>query len=87
MDRLRQFATPTAILVGSVLIAMALLFGGRYQTIDSGFPPIVWRLDRFTGEVAACDWRSGRCVNLSPPPRQRSFTFEEATKGNPFMEP
>jgi hypothetical protein len=48
-------ATPLAILIGSAIIATAIIFTFRWEiALGSGHPPVV-RLDRWTGTVTACN--------------------------------
>jgi hypothetical protein len=47
------YTVAAAILVSGALIAAAVLFVGRWEVIASG--PRMYRLDRWTGAVAACN--------------------------------
>lgn len=54
--------TPWAILAGALLIASAILFSHRWEIgVAAGQ---VYRLDRWTGTVVSCNWRSSDGGNL-----------------------
>lgn len=47
--------TPVAVVVGSAIVAVAILFAFRWEVaMGSGTPPVI-RLDRWTGKVAICN--------------------------------
>lgn len=49
---MKERVLPAAILAIGIALA-AFLFGGRYSMVRDG-SNIVWRLDRYTGDVWAC---------------------------------
>jgi len=44
--------TPTAIIAAAIILAAAVMFVSRYQV--SGVGTVVYRLDRWTGNVDVC---------------------------------
>jgi hypothetical protein len=50
---MRTPSTPVAILLSSVLIALALTFGSRFQITPTS-DGVALRIDRLTGNVDAC---------------------------------
>jgi hypothetical protein len=62
---------PLAILIGSAVIAGAVLFTFRWEVALGGGQPPVVRLDRWTGAVTAC--------NIDPSARQY------AKSGDPIL--
>ena len=53
-----------ATLIAGVVIAVAILFAFRYEI--SAATGVVYRLDRWSGQITACELSGGPCAALGP---------------------
>jgi hypothetical protein len=51
--------TGQALFLVGVLALVLVAVLGRYETRGDGFNGVIWRVDRWTGEVALCSWNAG----------------------------
>ncbi len=63
MDQFKQLAVPGAIAFAGLLVATALLLGGRFETRQT--VNVLWVTDRLTGHVTYCVFPAGEAT--SPP--------------------
>jgi hypothetical protein len=47
-----------AFLLGVLALVLVAVLG-RYETKRDGFNGAIWRVDRWTGEMALCSWGDG----------------------------
>jgi hypothetical protein len=59
-------------LAAVALVTVAVL--GRYETRGDNFSGVIWRVDRWTGEVVLCSWGAANPFCSKFPPPQRPTT-------------
>jgi hypothetical protein len=57
-----QMRIPIAIVIAGVLIAAAVLIAQRWEI--SAATGVVYRLDRWTGDILACELNPGPCYHM-----------------------
>lgn len=74
-----------ALLVSAALLGVAAF--SRYEITSSGFAPVVFRLDRATGEIVSCPVTSEGRVDCSPESSPKTGSAESPQQRAEWLEP